>query len=45
MFSAVFQQLLYIFFGIVIGCGETKYLNFHTVVFLFILFATVNFVR
>ncbi|XP_059002458.1 sodium/hydrogen exchanger 11 isoform X2 [Mustela lutreola] len=45
MFSAVFQQLLYIFFGIVIGCGETKYLNFHAVVFLFILFATVNFVR
>ncbi|XP_032694692.1 sodium/hydrogen exchanger 11 isoform X2 [Lontra canadensis] len=45
MFSAVFQQLLYTFFGIVIGCGETKYLKFHTVVFLFILFATVNFVR
>ncbi|XP_045838861.1 sodium/hydrogen exchanger 11 [Meles meles] len=45
MFSAVFQQLLYTFFGIVIGCGEIKYLEFHTVVFLFILFATINFVR
>ncbi|XP_004409294.1 PREDICTED: sodium/hydrogen exchanger 11 [Odobenus rosmarus divergens] len=45
MFSTVYQQLIYTFFGIVIGCGETKYLGFHTVVFMFILFATVNFVR
>uniref|UniRef100_A0A7N5JYY4 Cation/H+ exchanger domain-containing protein n=2 Tax=Ailuropoda melanoleuca TaxID=9646 RepID=A0A7N5JYY4_AILME len=45
MFSTVYQQLIYTFFGIVIGCGETKYLGFHTVVFIFILFATVNFVR
>ncbi|XP_022276753.1 sodium/hydrogen exchanger 11 isoform X10 [Canis lupus familiaris] len=45
MFSSVYQQLIYTFFGIVIGCGETKYLRFHTVVFMLILFATVNFVR
>ncbi|XP_072686746.1 sodium/hydrogen exchanger 11 isoform X1 [Canis lupus baileyi] len=45
MFSSIYQQLIYTFFGIVIGCGETKYLRFHTVVFMLILFATVNFVR
>ncbi|XP_048081321.2 sodium/hydrogen exchanger 11 [Ursus arctos] len=45
MFSTVYQQLIYTFFGIIIGCGETKYLGFHTVVFIFILFTTVNFVR
>ncbi|XP_062049826.1 sodium/hydrogen exchanger 11 [Lepus europaeus] len=45
MLSSVYQHLIYTFFGIVIGCGETKYFGFHTVVFMSILFATVNFVR
>nr|XP_031291605.1 sodium/hydrogen exchanger 11 [Camelus dromedarius] len=45
MFSCVYQDLIYTFFGIVIGCGETGYFTFHTLVFMFILFATVNFVR
>ncbi|XP_036090505.1 sodium/hydrogen exchanger 11 isoform X3 [Rousettus aegyptiacus] len=45
MFSCVFQDLVYSFFGIIIGCGETKYLDFHAVVFMVILFVTVNFVR
>ncbi|XP_026942096.1 sodium/hydrogen exchanger 11 isoform X2 [Sagmatias obliquidens] len=45
MFSSVYQHLIYTFFGIVIGCGEIKYLQFHTLVFMLILFATVNFVR
>lgn len=45
MFSIVFQHLIYTFFGIIIGCGETKYFDFHTVVFMVILFVTVNFVR
>ncbi|KAI4578623.1 hypothetical protein MJG53_020877, partial [Ovis ammon polii x Ovis aries] len=45
MFSCTFQHLIYTFFGIVIGCGEVKYFQFHTVVFIFILFVTVNFVR
>ncbi|XP_029087075.1 sodium/hydrogen exchanger 11-like [Monodon monoceros] len=45
MFSCVYQHLIYTFFGIVIGCGEIKYLQFHTLVFMLILFATVNFVR
>ncbi|XP_039737401.1 sodium/hydrogen exchanger 11 [Pteropus medius] len=45
MFSTVFQHLIYTFFGIIIGCGETKYFDFHTVVFMVILFVTVNFVR
>nr|XP_014708388.2 sodium/hydrogen exchanger 11 isoform X1 [Equus asinus]XP_044613816.1 sodium/hydrogen exchanger 11 isoform X1 [Equus asinus]XP_044613817.1 sodium/hydrogen exchanger 11 isoform X1 [Equus asinus]XP_044613818.1 sodium/hydrogen exchanger 11 isoform X1 [Equus asinus]XP_044613819.1 sodium/hydrogen exchanger 11 isoform X1 [Equus asinus]XP_044613820.1 sodium/hydrogen exchanger 11 isoform X1 [Equus asinus]XP_044613821.1 sodium/hydrogen exchanger 11 isoform X1 [Equus asinus] len=45
MFSSVFQDLIYTFFGIVIGCGEIKYFRFHTVSFMFILFATVNVVR
>uniref|UniRef100_A0AAA9TVX6 Cation/H+ exchanger domain-containing protein n=1 Tax=Bos taurus TaxID=9913 RepID=A0AAA9TVX6_BOVIN len=45
MFSCIFQHLIYTFFGIVIGCGEVKYFQFHTVVFMFILFVTVNFVR
>ncbi|XP_062961982.1 sodium/hydrogen exchanger 11 [Cynocephalus volans] len=45
MCSSVYHHLIYTFFGIVIGCGEIKYFTFHTVVFIFILFATVNFVR
>uniref|UniRef100_A0A8C0XE74 Cyclic nucleotide-binding domain-containing protein n=1 Tax=Castor canadensis TaxID=51338 RepID=A0A8C0XE74_CASCN len=45
MFSSVYEHLIYTFFGIVIGCGEIKYFRFHTAVFIFILFATVNFVR
>uniref|UniRef100_A0A2K6F700 Solute carrier family 9 member C2 (putative) n=1 Tax=Propithecus coquereli TaxID=379532 RepID=A0A2K6F700_PROCO len=45
MFSSVYQHLIYTFFGIVIGCGETKYYNFHTIVFTFILFATVTLAR
>ncbi|KAM4861360.1 sodium/hydrogen exchanger 11 isoform 1-T3 [Thomomys bottae] len=45
MFSSVYEQLIYTFFGIVIGCGEIKYFRFHTVAFVFILFATVTFVR
>ncbi|XP_068841883.1 sodium/hydrogen exchanger 11 [Capricornis sumatraensis] len=45
MFSCIFQHLIYTFFGIVIGCGEIKYFQFHTVVFIIILFVTVNFVR
>ncbi|XP_008577483.1 PREDICTED: sodium/hydrogen exchanger 11 [Galeopterus variegatus] len=45
MCSSVYQHLIYTFFGIVIGCGEIKYFTFHTVVFVFILLATVNFVR
>ncbi|XP_058396033.1 sodium/hydrogen exchanger 11 [Diceros bicornis minor] len=45
MFSSVYQHLIYTFFGIVIGCGEMKYFGFHTVVFMLILFTTVNLVR
>ncbi|XP_057583221.1 sodium/hydrogen exchanger 11 [Hippopotamus amphibius kiboko] len=45
MFSCVYQHLIYTFFGIVIGCAETKYFQFHILVFTFILFAAVNFVR
>ncbi|XP_073072871.1 sodium/hydrogen exchanger 11 isoform X2 [Manis javanica] len=45
MFSSVYQHLIYAFFGIVIGCGESKHFGFHTVVFMFILFAVVNFAR
>ncbi|XP_040307599.1 sodium/hydrogen exchanger 11 isoform X3 [Herpailurus yagouaroundi] len=45
MFSTVYQHLIYTFFGIVIGCGQNKYLGFHSMVFMFILFTTVNFVR
>ncbi|XP_048214135.1 sodium/hydrogen exchanger 11 [Perognathus longimembris pacificus] len=45
MFSSVYEHLIYTFFGIVIGCGEIKYFRFHTVAFVFILFATVIFVR
>uniref|UniRef100_H0WTW0 Solute carrier family 9 member C2 (putative) n=1 Tax=Otolemur garnettii TaxID=30611 RepID=H0WTW0_OTOGA len=45
IFSSVYQHLIYAFFGIVIGCGEIKYYKFHTVVFIFILYTTVNMVR
>nr|XP_019588979.1 PREDICTED: sodium/hydrogen exchanger 11 [Rhinolophus sinicus] len=45
MFSSMFQHLIYTFFGIIIGCGQTKYFRAHTVVFILILFATVNIVR
>ncbi|XP_077612142.1 sodium/hydrogen exchanger 11 [Crocuta crocuta] len=45
MFSTVYQHLIYTFFGIVIGCGKNNFWGFHTIVFMFILFATVNFVR
>ncbi|KAM6166245.1 sodium/hydrogen exchanger 11 [Erethizon dorsatum] len=45
MFSSVYEHLIYTFFGIVIGCGEMEYFKFHTVVFTFTLFVTVNFVR
>ncbi|KAM5237689.1 sodium/hydrogen exchanger 11 [Ctenodactylus gundi] len=45
MFSSVFQQLIYTFFGIVIGCGGNKYFDIHSGVFLFSLFVAVNAVR
>ncbi|XP_058516666.1 sodium/hydrogen exchanger 11 isoform X2 [Ochotona princeps] len=45
MLSSVYQNLIYTFFGIVIGCGEIKYFSFYTVVFVVILFTSVNFVR
>uniref|UniRef100_A0A673U231 Solute carrier family 9 member C2 (putative) n=1 Tax=Suricata suricatta TaxID=37032 RepID=A0A673U231_SURSU len=45
MFSTIYQHLIYTFFGIVIGCGKNSYLGFHTIVFMFILFAAVNFGR
>ncbi|XP_045403297.1 sodium/hydrogen exchanger 11 [Lemur catta] len=45
MFSSVYQHLIYTFFGIVIGCGETKYYTFYTIVFTFILFTTVTLTR
>ncbi|KAM5203150.1 sodium/hydrogen exchanger 11 [Hipposideros larvatus] len=45
MFSSVFHHLIYTFFGIVVGCGQTNYFQAHTVVFILILFAAVNFVR
>ncbi|XP_060053871.1 sodium/hydrogen exchanger 11 isoform X2 [Erinaceus europaeus] len=45
IFSSVYQHLIYTFFGIIIGCGETNYLGFHSVIFIFILFATLNVVR
>ncbi|XP_077878448.1 sodium/hydrogen exchanger 11 isoform X1 [Ictidomys tridecemlineatus] len=45
IFSSTYHHLIYTFFGIVVGCGEIKYFSFHTVVFIFILFVTVNFVR
>ncbi|XP_006157309.1 sodium/hydrogen exchanger 11 [Tupaia chinensis] len=43
--SSAYQHLTYAFFGIVIGCGEIEYINFHTIVFILILFVTVNFAR
>uniref|UniRef100_A0A8C3X896 Solute carrier family 9 member C2 (putative) n=1 Tax=Catagonus wagneri TaxID=51154 RepID=A0A8C3X896_9CETA len=45
MFSYVFQHLIYTFFGIVIGCAEIKYIQFHNIVFMFVLFVTVCFAR
>ncbi|KAG3258710.1 putative solute carrier family 9 member C2 (putative) [Ictidomys tridecemlineatus] len=45
IFSSMYHHLIYTFFGIVVGCGEIKHFSFHTVVFIFILFVTVNFVR
>lgn len=45
MFTSVFQQLIYTFFGIVIGCGENNYFKFHTLNFMLVLFITVNFAR
>ncbi|KFO28490.1 Sodium/hydrogen exchanger 11 [Fukomys damarensis] len=45
LFSSVYELLIYTFFGIVMGCGEIEYFNFHTLVFIFILFMTVNFAR
>ncbi|KAG8515747.1 Sodium/hydrogen exchanger 11, partial [Galemys pyrenaicus] len=45
IFSSVYQHLIYTFFGIVIGCGDNSYLGFHTIVFIIILFASVNLVR
>nr|XP_012620557.1 sodium/hydrogen exchanger 11 isoform X4 [Microcebus murinus] len=45
MFSSVYQHLIYTFFGIVIGCGETKYYTFYTIAFTFILFITVTLAR
>uniref|UniRef100_A0A8C9P789 Solute carrier family 9 member C2 (putative) n=1 Tax=Spermophilus dauricus TaxID=99837 RepID=A0A8C9P789_SPEDA len=45
IFSSMYHHLIYTFFGIVVGCGEIKYFSFRTVVFIFILFVTVNFVR
>ncbi|XP_047608471.1 LOW QUALITY PROTEIN: sodium/hydrogen exchanger 11 [Phacochoerus africanus] len=45
MFSYVFQHLIYTFFGIVIGCAEIKYIQFQTIVFMFVLFVTVCLAR
>nr|KAF6316601.1 putative solute carrier family 9 member C2 (putative) [Pipistrellus kuhlii] len=45
IFSSVLQQLIYTFFGILIGCGENKYFKFHTFAFTLILYVTLNFVR
>ncbi|XP_016077033.1 PREDICTED: sodium/hydrogen exchanger 11 [Miniopterus natalensis] len=45
MLSTVFQQLIYTFFGIILGCGETNYFKFHTLTFTLVLFITLNFVR
>ncbi|XP_054549442.1 sodium/hydrogen exchanger 11 isoform X2 [Talpa occidentalis] len=45
IFSSIYQHLIYTFFGIVLGCGDNTYLGFRTIVFLIILFATVNLVR
>ncbi|XP_017385466.1 sodium/hydrogen exchanger 11 [Cebus imitator] len=45
MFSSVYEHLIYAFSGIVIGCGESNHYDFHTIIFILILFATVNLVR
>ncbi|XP_006892745.1 PREDICTED: sodium/hydrogen exchanger 11 [Elephantulus edwardii] len=45
MFTSVSHQLIYTFFGIVIGCGERKYFKLHTIVFIFILYVSLNIVR
>ncbi|XP_004706879.2 sodium/hydrogen exchanger 11 [Echinops telfairi] len=45
MFSSVYHQLIYTFFGIVIGCGEQSVFHFHTIVFIFIIFVSLNAVR
>uniref|UniRef100_A0A2K5DV57 Solute carrier family 9 member C2 (putative) n=1 Tax=Aotus nancymaae TaxID=37293 RepID=A0A2K5DV57_AOTNA len=45
MFSSVYEHLIYAFSGIVIGCGETSHYEFHTIIFILILFVTVNLVR
>ncbi|XP_003925488.3 sodium/hydrogen exchanger 11 [Saimiri boliviensis] len=45
MFSSVYEHLIYAFSGIVIGCGESNHYEFHTIIFILILFATVNLVR
>ncbi|KAM9212068.1 sodium/hydrogen exchanger 11 [Dugong dugon] len=45
MFSSVYHQLIYTFFGIVIGCGQIKYFKIHSVVFILILFVSLNIVR
>ncbi|XP_040595317.1 sodium/hydrogen exchanger 11 [Mesocricetus auratus] len=45
MCSSAYEHLIYGFFGIVVGCGEIKYFRFHSLVFIIILFVTVNFAR
>ncbi|XP_049723892.1 sodium/hydrogen exchanger 11 [Elephas maximus indicus] len=45
MFSFVYQQLIYTFFGIVIGCGQMKDFKIHSVVFILILCVSLNIVR
>ncbi|XP_055963375.1 sodium/hydrogen exchanger 11 [Sorex fumeus] len=45
IFTCAYQHLIYTFFGIVVGCGEVTYLELYVLVFIFILFATVNFAR
>ncbi|XP_066219928.1 sodium/hydrogen exchanger 11 [Saccopteryx leptura] len=45
LFLSMFQPLLYVFWGIVIGCGERNHLKLDTVTFMFLLFVTLNVVR
>ncbi|KAM8812087.1 sodium/hydrogen exchanger 11 [Rhynchonycteris naso] len=45
LFLYMFQPLLYVFCGIVIGCAERNHLKLCTVTFIFLLFVTLNVVR
>ncbi|XP_006867160.1 PREDICTED: sodium/hydrogen exchanger 11 [Chrysochloris asiatica] len=45
IFSSIFHQLIYTFFGIVVGCGEIEHFSFHSIAFILVLFVSLSAVR